>query len=179
MPEGTVWSQPPPCPYVLCALLQLPAPSNTLLLSLGLFTGPTKQTPFSLSLTAAFRSNPSLLLHTPFSDRSCTTSHRPHLYRSALAQPPLSSSTFSSSFPRFSRSEGRCSPRLRAFSLRRGRRPSSPPWQDAGSAGSTAGPCCPEGSRPSGGNACGCCLGYYVYHTLCELSSGEQRNVSL
>lgn len=28
-------------------------------------------------------SNPSLLLHTPFSDMSCTTSHRPHLHRSA------------------------------------------------------------------------------------------------
>lgn len=44
------------------------------------------------SLIARFLSNTSLLLRTPFSGRSCTTSHRPHLYRSAPAPPPLSCS---------------------------------------------------------------------------------------
>lgn len=111
------------------------------------------------SLTALFPSNPSLLLHTPFSGRSCTTFPPP----TSLPQCPSPagpSRLLFAPLPAFPR----CFAPFHAFPPCRGRCPSSPPWQDAGSAG----PCCFQDSQPFPGNGYDCC-GCDACYTLREL----------
>lgn len=159
MPDGTIWSQPPTYPYI-CPLSSsfLPDFPNTLL-SLGSLTGPTKQAPLRPRLPF-----PSLI-H-PFSSTHPFPAGAAPLYRSVPALSPLSCSFC----PRSQPGPG-CFAPLRAFPPCRGRCPSSPPWQDAGSAG----PCCFPDSKLFPGNGYGCC-GCDAYDTLRELCSGHQPN---
>lgn len=194
-----VCSQPSTCPYTLKPLRSPPAPcppqAPSCCHSSWLAYRAHQAQPHSVSPSLLFALHPFLLLHTPFSHGEL---HRipPSFISPAVPQhscrfPPPPS------FPSLTPREGpftfslpfSFSVSLEDVSLADVSLPplpccfSTPPWQDPGSAGSTALRCRQHFRWSAQGRALlrsavrRTCLGYNADYMLCELYLGPQRNV--